>query len=73
VKRKRKFSQRRLYEVELKERLKKFHEEQGVSYKLVAQTIGISIGVLYNFTSGIRELKEHNQKLLNEYLVSKGY
>lgn len=59
--------------MELLERLKKFHEIEGVSYKIIAQTIGISIGVMYNYTSGIRDLKDHVQDALDEYLVSKGY
>jgi len=59
--------------MELLERLKKFHEIEGVSYKTIAQTIGISIGVMYNYTSGIRTLKPHIQDALDEYLVSKGY
>lgn len=59
--------------MELLERLKKFHEIEGVSYKIIAQTIGISIGVMYNYTSGIRDLKDHVARNLDEYLVSKGY
>lgn len=59
--------------MELLERLKKFHEIEGVSYKIIAQTIGISIGVMYNYTSGIRDLKDHVQDALDEYLASKGY
>ena len=59
--------------MEMLERLKKFHEIEGVSYKIIAQTIGISIGVMYNYTSGIRDLKDHVQDALDEYLVSKGY
>lgn len=59
--------------MELLERLKKFHEIEGVSYKIIAQTIGISIGVMYNYTSGIRDLKDHVARNLDEYLKSKGY
>ena len=58
---------------ELRERLKKFHEEQGVSYKIISKEIGISIGVMYNFTSGIRDLKEHIANNLDEYLKERDY
>ena len=58
---------------ELRDRTKKYHEIEGVSYKVIAQTIGISIGVMYNFTSGIRDLKEHIANNLDEYLKLKGY
>ena len=57
----------------LLERLKKFHEETGVSFKVVAKTIGVSIGVMYNFTSGIRELKIPVQEKLDEYLKNHNY
>ena len=58
---------------ELKERLKQFHEIEGVSYKIIAKEIGISTGVMYNFTSGLRDLKSFVAEKLNEYLVQKGY
>lgn len=57
----------------LRERLKKFHEVEGISYKIIAKEVEISIGVMYNFTSGIRDLKAHVADNLNEYLKSKGY
>lgn len=58
---------------ELQKRLKKFREIEGVSYKNIAQAIGVSYGAMYNFTSGLRNLKEHQAEKLNEYLTSKGY
>lgn len=58
---------------DLKERVKKYHEIEGVSYKTISAAIGISTGVMYNFTSGIRNLKEHVAEKLDEYLKSKGY
>lgn len=58
---------------QLRDRVKKYHEIEGVSYKIIAQSIGISTGVMYNFTSGIRDLKEHIAKNLDEFLASKGY
>ena len=58
---------------DLRDRVKKYHEVEGVSYKVIAQSIGISVGVMYNFTSGIRDLKEHIASNLDEYLKLKGY
>lgn len=59
--------------MELLDRLKKFHEEEGVSYKVVAKEIGISTSVMYNFTSEIRGLRAPVMKALDQYLISKGY
>jgi len=59
--------------MQLVDRLKKYHELENVSYKIIAKDIGVSIGVMYNFTSGIRGLKEHIANKLDEYLKSKGY
>ena len=74
VKKKRKISQRKEeYMEELRNRLKKYHEIEGVSYKVVAAAIGISTGVMYNFTSEIRNLKDRVAVLLDEYLKEKGY
>ena len=58
---------------ELRDRVRKYHEIEGVSYKVIAQAIGISVGVMYNFTSGIRDLKEHIAVKLDDYLKSKDY
>lgn len=52
----------------LLERVKKYHEISGVSYKKIAQSIGISTGVMYNFTSGVRDLKAIPAQKLDEYL-----
>lgn len=57
----------------LLERVRKYHEEKGVSYKIIAQSTGISYSVMYNFTSGLRELKACNQEKLDEYLKTQGY
>lgn len=57
----------------LRERLKEFHEKEGISYKVIAKELGVSIGIMYNFTSGIRDLKPFIVEKLNEYLVQKGY
>ena len=57
----------------LRDRTKKYHELEGVSYKMLAQSIGITTGVMYNFTSGIRDLKEHIANKLDEYLKERGY
>ena len=58
---------------ELRDRARKYHEIEGVSYKVLAQSIGVSVGVMYNFTSGIRDFKEHIASKLDEYLKMKGY
>lgn len=58
---------------QLRDRVKKYHEIEGVSYKVIAQSIGISVGVMYNFTSGIRDLKQHIADKLDEYLRLKEY
>ena len=58
---------------DLRDRLKKYHEIEGVSYKVISSAIGISIGVMYNFTSGIRDLKEHVAQKLDEYLTERNY
>ena len=44
--------------MDLRERLKEYHEREGVSYKFIAQQLGVTVGVMYNYTSGIRELKD---------------
>ena len=58
---------------QLRDRVKKYHEVEGVSYKVIAQSIGVSIGVMYNFTSGIRDLKQHIAEALDKYLTEKNY
>lgn len=59
--------------MDLRERLKKYHEVEGVSYKNIAKTLDISLGVLYNYTSGIRDLKSHIQERLDQYLTERKY
>lgn len=59
--------------MELVDRLKKFHEEEGVSYKVVSREIDVSTGVMYNFTSEIRGLKPSAAEKLDEYLKQRGY
>lgn len=59
--------------MDLRDRLKKFHEIEGVSYKNVAKELEISVGVMYNYTSGLRELKPHIKEHLSFYLEQKGY
>ena len=60
-------------DLNLIERLKAFHEEEGVSYKTVARNIDVSIGVMYNFTSDIRVLKPGAAERLDQYLKEHGY
>ena len=57
----------------LRKRLKKFHEVESVSYKNVAKELEISISVLYNFTSEIRDLKPYVAEILDNYLMERGY
>ena len=59
--------------MDLRERLKDYHEKEGVSYKFIAQQLGVTIGVMYNYTSGIRELKEQVQERLDQFLKERGY
>lgn len=59
--------------MDLRERLKKYHEIAGISYKIVAARLGISIGVMYNYTSGIRDLKPHILETLDQFLTEQGY
>ena len=57
----------------LRDRLNEFHEQEGISYKYIANYLEVSIGVMYNFTSGIRDLKPQVRKDLEEYLEDMGY
>ena len=74
-KKRKKFSQRRkgLIMNSLLERLKQYHEREGVSYKNISRAIEVSTGVMYNYTSGIRDLKEPVKERLDKYLSEKGY
>lgn len=58
---------------ELRDRLKKFREEEGVSYVKVAKDLEVSTGIIYNFTSGVRDLKANVAIMLNDYLKERGY
>jgi hypothetical protein len=57
----------------LRDRLKKYHADTEVPYKKIASDIGVSYSVFYNFSSGIRGLKEKYYLLLDSYLTEKGY
>jgi len=59
--------------MELVDRLREYHEKEGVSYKIIAKTIGVSIGVMYNFTSDIRDLRPAASEKLDQYLKERGY
>ena len=59
--------------MDLRERLKEYHEREGVSYKFIAQQLGVTVGVMYNYTSGIRELKDQVKENLDQFLKEKGY
>lgn len=57
----------------LLERIRKYHEEVGESYKAIAKNIGLSINLMYNFTAEVRDLKPEPAKKLDEYLKNRGY
>lgn len=57
----------------LQDRLREFHEKEGISYKYIANYLEVSTGVMYNFTSGIRDLRPQVRKDLEEYLEDMGY
>ncbi len=62
-----------LQELSLRERVKRYHELEGVSYKAIAKAIDMSYGTMYNFTSGIRELKPEAAEDLEIYLIERDY
>lgn len=57
----------------LLDRVKKCKKQTGISYKKMYTDCGISVSVFYNFTSGLRDLTEAKQKILNQYLIKLGY
>ena len=57
----------------LLERLKQFKYKEDISYKEVAADAGIPVSTMYNYTSGLRELKPKMRELLEEYLEDMGY
>ena len=57
----------------LRERVVKYHEETGAKYKDIAQACDIGFSTMYNFTSGLRELKPFPAGKLDKYLKEKGY
>lgn len=58
---------------DLRERVRKYHELENISYKTISLDAGIPVRALYNFTSGIRDLKKYVAESLDEYLKTKGY
>lgn len=58
---------------QLRERLKKFHNEEGVSYKNIAKALETSPQTIYNFTSELRDLKPYVAEILDGYLKERGY
>lgn len=62
-----------LEKMSLRERLKRYHELEGVSYKAIAKAVDMSYGTMYNFTSGIRELKPEVAEDLEIYLIERDY
>ena len=58
---------------DLKDRLIKYHEIEGVSYKQIAKDLGISLNIMYNYTGDVRDLKPHIKLALDKYLTERGY
>ena len=59
--------------MDLRSRLIKYHEEQGIKYKDIAIECEIGFSTMYNYTSGLRELKAPIAARLEQYLADKGY
>lgn len=59
--------------MDLRDRVVKYHEEQDIKYKVIAQDCDISFSTMYNFTGGYRELKPAAAARLDEYLKERGY
>lgn len=58
---------------EIRKRVVKFHQEEGVSYKYIASLLNINASTFYNFTSGERSLSKSNLINLDYYLKERGY
>ena len=58
---------------DLRQRLQRFHKEQGVSYKAIAAGADISLGSLYQFNGGYRDMKEEPAAALDKYLKDRNY
>ena len=58
---------------EIRKRVVKFHQEEGISYKYIANSLNINASTFYNFTSGERSLSEPNLINLDYYLKERGY
>lgn len=59
--------------MELRQRLIKYHEEKEIKYKQIAIDCEIGFSTMYNYTSGLRELKPAAAARLDQYLKDKGY
>ena len=58
---------------QLRKRIVDFHEEEGVSYKYIANILNINVNTFYSFTNGNRSLSESNLNNLDDYLKQRGY
>lgn len=58
---------------ELRKRLQDFHKNEGVSYKAIAAGANISLGSLYQFNGGYRNIKEEPAAALDKYLKDRNY
>lgn len=59
--------------IKLRERLKKYKYDTDISYKKIATEAEIPFSTFYNFSSGLRDLREKYYLLLDSYLTEKGY
>ena len=57
---------------DLQERIKKYKQTSGCSYKDIANDLDLPLSTLYNFTSSGR-MKYFHQVKLDEYLLDKGF
>ena len=57
----------------IRERLKTFKEDEGVSYKYIAKILNIGASTFYNFTSDLRPLPASDLINLDCYLKERGY
>lgn len=58
---------------EIRKRVVDFHQEEGISYKYIANILNINASTFYSFTSGERSLSETNLINLDYYLKERGY
>lgn len=60
-------------EDQIRQRLKDFKSEEGVSYKYIAKILNIRLGAFYDFTSDSRPLPASDLTNLDYFLKERGY